>query len=69
MDAGFGVTVTVAAVRGPLESPHAAMNNPANAIATIARAIRALRTSTCRVRLVMTLFIELLLRVTWPWMT
>jgi hypothetical protein len=59
--AGFGETTTDAIVRGPLESPHAAMNRPATMTATRTPAMRARRASPCRVRLLMMLYIELLL--------
>ena len=48
-------------VRGPVESPQAPVNSPANATATSTRAMRVRVTSVCRVRLIVTLFIELLL--------
>jgi hypothetical protein len=59
--AGLGETTTDAIVRGPLESPHAAMNRPATMIATRTPAMRVYRASPCSVRLLMTLFIEPLL--------
>jgi hypothetical protein len=63
-----GETVTVAATRVPVESLQAAVKNPTNATARRRRAARARGisacTTACKARLVMTLFIELLLRVT-----
>jgi hypothetical protein len=56
-----GAIVTDAIVRGPLESPHAAVNSPANATAAIAPAMRARLPSARTVTLFVTLFIELLL--------
>jgi hypothetical protein len=61
MVAVVGAITTVAIVRGPLESPHAAVKTPANATAPITRAIRARLPSARTVTLFMTLFIELLL--------
>jgi hypothetical protein len=56
-----GAITTVAMVRGPLESSHAAVNSPANATATMTRAMRARFPSARTVTLFVTLFIELLL--------
>jgi hypothetical protein len=60
MVAVVGEMVTVEAVCGPLESLHAAVNDPANASANRAAALRARGFSVRRVSL-MTVFIELLL--------
>jgi hypothetical protein len=60
MVAVVGEMVTVEAVCGPLESLHAAVNDPANASANRAAALRARGFNVRRVSL-MTVFIELLL--------
>src|SRR5450759_1468777 len=56
-----GVTVSDVTVQRSVERLHAAVNSPANATATMTRAMRARGARDCRVRLMMTLFIELLL--------
>jgi hypothetical protein len=68
IDAVVGEMVTVAATWGPEESPHATVKNPMNASATrtwtaLARGSSAWL-SARKARLVLTLFIELLLKVT-----
>jgi hypothetical protein len=61
MVAVVGEITTEAIVRGPLESSHAAANSPANATATMTRAMRARLPNARTVTLLVTLFIELLL--------
>jgi hypothetical protein len=59
--AEVGEIVSDVTRRKSVELLQAAVNSPANATATMTRAMRARGARDCRVRLMMTLFIELLL--------
>jgi len=59
--AEVGEMVSDVTLRKSVELLQAAVNSPANATATMTRAMRARGARDCRVRLMMTLFIELLL--------